>query len=163
MRAWATFRVDFGPQGHPRVRVQKKVTKRAHFGTPWITQNHDFALRVLQIRYFHLSRKSPQNGPGNGTKMHQLAPFWAPGGSHEEPTVIERRSRSHSGSDTERDAEKLRSHTQNGLRKGPQNGAEADQNGIPAPKKHEIKWTSYEGPPPSPKVTEKHRKWDRNL
>ena len=79
---WATFYIDFGPQGHPRVRVQKNVTKSAHFGTPWTTQNHDFALRVLQIRYFHLSRKSPQNGPQNGTQMHQLAPFWAPGGSH---------------------------------------------------------------------------------
>ena len=75
-----------------------------------------------------------------------------------EPKVIKGMSWSHPGSDTKTDAEKLRSQTQNGLQKGPQNGAKSNQNGIPAPKRHNKRGASYQGSPPEPKSHQKASK-----
>ena len=46
---------DFVQQGHLQDTVREKVTKRTHFVTPSTSENHDFALKVLQNRYFHPS------------------------------------------------------------------------------------------------------------
>ena len=76
-----TFVGDFVQEGHLQDAVLEKVTKRAHFVTPWTFKNNDFALKVLQNRYFHPSQKSSENCSNNRTKMHILASFLASGGS----------------------------------------------------------------------------------
>ena len=75
---------DFVQEGHLPDTVWEKVTKSTYFVTPWTFENHDFALKVLQNRYFHPSQKSSAKCPKLAPQLHQNAPIgkrWGPKGS----------------------------------------------------------------------------------